>query len=204
MTPPGCSFDGSVHAFRGDITDLDMLRAAAAGCDAIVHAAALSAPWGPRAAFEAANVAGTAAVIAAAQAAGVRRLIHISSPAVLFDGRDQHGVTDAAPYPAQHTSEYARTKQVAESLVERAADSMETIVLRPKAIYGDGDRALVPRLLRAAARGRLPQIGDGRNLVDITHVDTCRVGRPRRIVYPDRSRRNAFSSLVMNTLRCGT
>ena len=154
------------------LDDVGALTAAARGCAAIVHAAALSAPWGSRADFIAANVAGTANVLAAARAAGVRRLVHISSPAVLFDGRDQHGLSDDAPVPPRLTSQYARTKLQAETLVRAAGNAgLEVVTLRPKAIYGAGDRALVPRLLAAAHAGRLPQVGDGRNAVDVTHVD---------------------------------
>ena len=164
-------FGPSVRACRGELADLTRLTEAAIGCDAVVHCAALSAPWGDPQEFMATNVTGTFNVIAAARAAGVRRLVHISSPAVVFDGRDQHRVGDDAPYPARHSSHYARTKQLAEQLVRAAGASMETVILRPKAIYGEGDRALVPRLLRAARDGRLPQIGDGQNVVDVTHVD---------------------------------
>lgn len=161
---------GITH-WPGDLSDTQALDAAAAGCDAIVHAAALSAPWGPREEFVAANVAGTANVLATARRAGVRRVVHISSPAVLFDGRDQLGLRDDAPYPARFTSVYAETKHQAELLARKAARDLEVIILRPKAIYGEGDRALVPRLVRAAAAGRLPQVGDGTNRVDVTHVD---------------------------------
>lgn len=164
-------FDGNVQACRGDLTDLASLIEAARGCDAIIHAGALSAPWGAPRDFIDANVVGTANVIAAARATGVRRLVHISSPAVLFDGRDQIGIDETAPYPARFTSEYARTKHLAELMVRAAGAVLETVILRPKAIYGAGDRALVPRLLRAARQGRLPQIGDGTNEVDVTHVD---------------------------------
>jgi 2-alkyl-3-oxoalkanoate reductase len=160
-----------ITPFPGDLCDIAGLTAAAAGCDAIVHAAALSAPWGARADFVAANVTGTSNVIAAARATGVRRFVHISSPAVLFDGRDQHDLRDDAPYPERFSSRYAATKRQAELLVRGAMTEMETIILRPKAIYGDGDRALVPRLVRAASARRLPQIGDGTNRVDVTHVD---------------------------------
>ncbi len=165
------TFDGGVQSCRSDLRDLAALIEAARGCDAIVHAAALSAPWGARRDFIEANVLGTANVIAAARATGVRRLVHISSPAVIFAGRDQHLVGDDAKYPATHSSHYARTKQLAEALVHSASTTLETVTLRPKAIYGPGDRALVPRLLRAARAGRLPQIGSGENLVDVTHVD---------------------------------
>ena len=164
-------FDAGVDISVTALSDVAALTKAARGCDAIVHAAALSAPWGARQDFIDANVIGTANVITAARAAGVRRLVHISTPAVLFAGRDQHLLDDSAPYAANHTSHYARTKRVAEELVGAASPYLETVTLRPKAIYGAGDRALVPRLLQAARRGALPQIGDGTNAVDVTHVD---------------------------------
>lgn len=164
-------FGPDVRVCQGDLANLPLLTEAAADCDAVVHCAALSAPWGDPREFVATNVAGTSNLLTAALAAGVRRLVHISSPAVIFDGRDQHHLRDDAPYPPSFSSHYARSKQLAEELVFAADASMETVILRPKAIYGDGDRALVPRLLRAARNGRLPQIGNGANVVDVTHVD---------------------------------
>lgn len=164
-------FDGNVRVCRCALSDVATLSAAARGCDAIVHSAALSAPWGARQDFIDANVIGTANVIAAARAGGVSRLVHISSPAVIFDGNDQVLVDDSAPVPARLGSDYARTKRAAEALVGAVAGEFQTVILRPKAIYGAGDNALVPRLVRAARRGTLPQIGDGANAVDVTHVD---------------------------------
>ena len=165
------SFHGNVRVFRCGLTESLALAQAASGCDAVVHAAALSAPWGVRQDFIEANIIGTANVIAAARASGVRRLVHVSSPAVIFTGRDQILVNDSAPYASNSGSEYARTKRAAEELVRAASADLETVIIRPKAIYGAGDRALVPRLARAARRGALPQIGAGTNLVDVTHVD---------------------------------
>ena len=48
---------------------------------------------------------------------------------------------------------------------------MPAVILRPKAIFGPGDRALLPRLIAAARQGKLRQFGDGKNLVDLTYVD---------------------------------
>ena len=79
---------------------------------------------------EAANVTGTRHVITAAITAGVRRLVHISSPAVIFAGRDQHAVGDDAPYFGRHSSEYARTKQLAEPLAPAMGSAMGSESLR--------------------------------------------------------------------------
>src|SRR5690606_28669858 len=50
-------------------------------------------------------------------------------------------------------------------------NGLPSVILRPKAIFGPGDTTLLPRLVEAARQGRLPQIGDGRNLVDLTYVE---------------------------------
>ncbi|NTW02244.1 MAG: NAD-dependent epimerase/dehydratase family protein [Oscillochloris sp.] len=98
------------------------------------------------------------------------RLVNISSPAVVFTGRDHYLTTEQAPYPPRSSSLYAYSKQLAEEVV-RAAPDLPSVILRPKAIFGPGDRSLLPRLIAAARAGRLPQIGHGRNLVDVTYVE---------------------------------
>ena len=91
---------------------------------------------------------------------------------VIFDGRDQDGITESAPYPAHFLSVYSLTKKLGEDIVlEAAAKGLPAIIVRPKAIFGPGDRSLLPRLIEVARRGRLPQVGDGTNLVDLTYVD---------------------------------
>ncbi len=155
---------------RADLRDHPAVIAACAGTDAVVHAGALSAPWGPRRDFLAVNLGGTAAVIAGCRRHGVARLVAISSPAVVFTGRDHHLTTEAAPYPRRPSSIYAHSKRLAEELL-RAAPDVPCVTLRPKAIFGPGDRSLLPRIVAAARAGRLPQIGDGRNQVDLTYVE---------------------------------
>ena len=48
---------------------------------------------------------------------------------------------------------------------------MDTVIVRPKAVFGPGDTSLLPRLLRAAEAKRLPQIGPSDNRVDLTYID---------------------------------
>lgn len=139
------------------------------GLDAIVHCAALSAPFGPAAAFEAANVEATRRLLVLARAKGVGRVVLISSPSVYFAPRDQLRVAEDAPLPRPYTH-YARTKRMAEELVLAAPD-LGPVILRPRGIYGAGDTALLPRLLRAAQSGPLPLLRRGRARIDLTHVD---------------------------------
>jgi nucleoside-diphosphate-sugar epimerase len=69
-------------------------------------------------------------------------------------------------------SVYSLTKKIGEDRIRAAAaEGLATVTVRPKAVFGPGDTSLLPRLIRVARSGRLPQVGDGRNLVDLTYVD---------------------------------
>lgn len=172
FTRSGALLAAGVTPLVVDLRDRTATIAACAGCDAVFHVGALSAPWGRSADFHAINVDGTDHIVTGCQRHGVARLIYVSSPSVVFDGRDQHALTEAAPYPRRFASIYSLTKKLGEDLVNHAAAlGLPTVIVRPKAIFGPGDTSLLPRLLDAARRGRLPQIGDGRNLVDLTYVE---------------------------------
>lgn len=163
--------DGA-EPIEADLRNREAVQAACADVEAVCHVGALSSPWGRRVDFYDINVGGTEAVLAGCLAHGVRRLVYISSPSVVFDGRDQRLVTEDAPYPRRFPSVYSWTKKLGEDRVRlAAAQGLETVILRPKAIFGPGDQALLPRLIDAARQQRLPQIGDGRNLVDLTYVE---------------------------------
>ncbi len=155
-----------------DIRDRAAVLEACRGQDAVFHVAALSAPWGRAQDFYAINVQGTEHVIEGCQAHAVPLLINVSSPSVVFDGSDQHMLSEHAPYPQRWLSPYGATKKMAEERVRAAhSRSLATINIRPKAIFGPGDTTLLPRLITAARAGRLPQIGAGANRVDLTYVE---------------------------------
>jgi nucleoside-diphosphate-sugar epimerase len=135
--------------------------------DAIVHVAARSAPWGAPALFERDNIAATASVARLARQTD-SRVVHISSPAVYFRPRDQHEVREDTPLP-RPVNAYAATKRCAEDIV-RATLEDQAIILRPRGIYGPGDTALIPRLLRAAEARPLPLMRGGQACTDLTYV----------------------------------
>ncbi|PTE16106.1 NAD-dependent epimerase/dehydratase family protein [Pseudogemmobacter blasticus] len=144
------------------------LAARIGAVDAVVHCAALSAPWGRWAAFEAANVTGTATALDLAGALGARRFVNISSPAVGFALRDQIGLREDAPLPPPINA-YARSKALAERLV-LARGALGPVTLRPRGIYGPGEQTLLPRLAAALRRGPLPLLRGGVAAIDLTHV----------------------------------
>lgn len=135
----------------------------------MIHCAALSSPWGRRADFERANITGTRRALLLALDAGAGRFVHISSPSVYFRFADQDGVSEDMPLPPP-VNTYARTKAASEKLV-LAAPGLSSVVLRPRGLYGPGDTALLPRMLRAAAARPLPLMRGGRAATDLTYVD---------------------------------
>jgi len=153
-----CAFDLSSH---------DPLPALDA--DGLIHCAALSSPWGTRAEFERANITGTRRAILLTRQAGAHRLVHISSPSVYFRFADQEGVTEDASLPPP-VNAYAATKAASETLVLAAAE-LSPVILRPRGLYGPGDTALLPRLLRAAASRPLPLMRGGVAATDLTYID---------------------------------
>lgn len=157
---------------RGDLRDRAAVRTATAGCESVFHVGALSAPWGRRKTFLETNVDGTRNVIDGCVRGGVGRLVFVSSPSVVFDGASHVGSTEDAPYARRFLCAYSESKKLAEEAVLAAEQlGLGAVTVRPKAIFGPGDTALLPRIVDAARRGRLVMIGDGTNRVDLTYVD---------------------------------
>jgi nucleoside-diphosphate-sugar epimerase len=150
------------------------LATAFAAADCVFHTAAHVKMWGPREAFVRGNIGATRAVIAACRAAGVGRLVFTSSPSVVATDHDLRGVDESQPYPSRYRAFYPETKAAAEREVLAAhGPVLRTVSLRPHLIFGPGDTNLVPTVLKRARAGRLIQVGDGRNLVDLTFIDDC-------------------------------
>lgn len=159
----------SVRFAPVDLGDRPGLERLLSGVDTVVHSAALSTAWASRSAYWAANVTGTQNLIEAAAFAGVRRFMHISTPAVLSVEEHQYNLNEETPYPERFTSTYGESKAAAERIVA-SFSGLETAIVRPKAIYGPGDNALLPRLVEAAKTRRLRIVGDGSTLTHLTHI----------------------------------
>ncbi|AXK34130.1 NAD-dependent epimerase/dehydratase family protein [Streptomyces armeniacus] len=163
-----------VRQHLDDVRDARAVEGATAGCDAVVHCAARAGLSGPVSAYEAVNVAGTRNVVAACLRNGVPRLVHTSTPSVVFDGRDLEGVDESQPYPRRHTTAYARTKAAAERHVLAAdSDRLSTVALRPHVIWGPGDPHFLPRVVRRARSGLLRLPDGGRKRTDTVYVENA-------------------------------
>lgn len=142
------------------------------GVDAVVHCAARAEDWGTREQFWTANVDGTRQLLDVARAAGVRRFVHIGTEAALFDGHALEGIDETWPYPARQRFHYSESKAEAERLVLAAdAPGFTTISIRPRLVWGPGDRSVLPTLLDTVERGAFAWIDGGRARTSTTHVD---------------------------------
>src|ERR671924_580433 len=157
---------------KGDLDDPGSIRSGAEGCDTAFHAAAAVLEWGPREEFVRGNVAGTENALRGCRKAGVRRFVHVGTEAALMVGQPLVRVDETAPLRPDSKAHYSATKALAEQAVRGAnGDGFETVVVRPRLVWGPGDTTVLPGLMEAVENGRFSWIGGGRHLTDTTHVD---------------------------------
>ena len=160
-------------ALPGDVTDAEALKRAAAGCGAIVHAAALVKMWArDRTIFDAVNVGGLRNVLAA----GAPRVVYTSSFIALgpTDGsvaREDWTIPDRRPH-----NDYERTKALALAEARRAARAGAPIVtLLPGVVYGPGTLtagSLVTRTVRDFLLRKIPGVlGPGDRKICYAYID---------------------------------
>ncbi len=164
-----------VEAIRADIRDRRAVVEACRGVDCVFHAAAVAGIGTDWNYYYGINTLGTRHVVEGCRTQGVGRLVYTSSPSVTFDGTDQCGVDESAPYPKTWLCHYQHTKALAEQhvLESNEADGLATCALRPHLIWGPRDRHLIPRLIERARAGRLRRVGDGENLIDMVYVENA-------------------------------
>jgi dihydroflavonol-4-reductase len=164
----------------GDLTDGASLAHAVAGCRYVVHVAADYRIWVPDArTMRATNIDGTLALLRAAQAAGVKRMVYCSSVAALGLTGDGTPADERTPVD-EHAivGAYKQSKFHAEQAVLRMArdDGFAVVIVNPSTPIGPRDIRPTPtgRMVVDAASGRMPAYVDtGLNIV---HVDDVGVG----------------------------
>lgn len=164
-----------------DLADRDQVTAACEGVDAVFHVAGLAGIWGPWQTYYRTNTLGTQHIVEGCLRHGVTRLVYTSTPSVTFDGSDQCGVDERAPYAEKWLCHYPHSKALAEQHVlaangtQHANGQLLTCAIRPHLIWGPRDNHLIPRLVARAKSGRLRQVGSGQNLIDMIHVENAAV-----------------------------
>ena len=162
--------DDGIRVVRADISKKDEVNASFSDFDLVFHCAALPSPWGGFEKFYQANVIGTRNIVNACLENNVKRLVYVSTPSIYFDYNSRISVKENDPLP-EPISHYAHTKLLAEEEVDKgSAQGLAVVSIRPRALFGEGDTVIFPRLLSRLKTGRLPIHGDGENMVDLTYI----------------------------------
>ncbi|MBV9514443.1 MAG: NAD-dependent epimerase/dehydratase family protein [Mycobacteriaceae bacterium] len=160
------------EAVVGDLSDTEAITAGAQGAYTAFHLAANTEVWGRWQDFVRDNVTGTQNVLAATRAAGVARFVHCGTEAALIAGEPLVWVDETAPLRPDSRAPYSATKARAELAVRAAnTDGFETVVIRPRFVWGAGDTTVLPAMVAMVKSGRFAWIGGGKQLTDVTHVD---------------------------------
>jgi nucleoside-diphosphate-sugar epimerase len=159
-----------VVVYRGDVREPETLAAPMRGADAVIHLAAMMDVWRPIIEYRAVNVTGTINVCRSALAAGVRRVVHMSSSSVYGMGRG-HAVDETSPL-APFRDPYPVTKAEGDRAVQRAIaeDGLPAVIVRPDQIFGPGDHLHFGRTAERLRSGKGIVVGSGRNVLPLVYV----------------------------------
>ncbi len=165
--------EAGVNQIQGDLSNPDDVSAAVNGMDCVFHVAAKPGVWGKYSDYYNTNTIGTQNIVDACLKHNVKRLIHTSSPSVVFTAGDMEGVDESVPYAKTFHTHYVKTKKMAEDYVLNAVKEkgLNAIILRPHLIWGPKDNHLVPRVIDRAKK--LVKVGKRDNLVDTIYIDNA-------------------------------
>ncbi len=164
---------GRIRQFTtGDITDAGQVRRALAGCDAVVHSAAMVSTHATDAdAVYRTNVDGTSTVMQAALDEGVASIIHVSSVTALYD--PEAAVLDENSPPGAGATGYGRSKVACENHVRRLQAAGAPISISyPATVIGPDDPGLTEAHigLRTYLQQFVPLMPSGTQYVDVRDI----------------------------------
>lgn len=165
-----------VEIVRGDLADRSSLAAAVGGVDCVLHCAARTGPWGPPEEYERINVRGLRTLVEVAMAAGVRRIVHVSS--ITVHGNDVRGIADETAPLRVEPNPYSRSKVAGERLLASLVrdHGAPVTIVRPGWIYGPRDVASFARFAGMVRQGRMVLIGTGDNHLPLIHARDVAAG----------------------------
>jgi nucleoside-diphosphate-sugar epimerase len=161
-----------------DVTDPEAVRTALAGCDGVIHTAALVAEHGRMADFVRVNVRGTRNVLDAAHRHGVARVVHVSSVATLGYEAD-HDLGEDAP-TRTCGAVYVDTKTASHEL----ALARGAAVVRPGDVYGPGSIPWTVRPLALMRARRFVLPGHGEGILTPVYIDDLVDCLVRALLHP--------------------
>ena len=104
----------------------------------------------------------------------MRRFVHVGTEAALLAGEPLVEVDERAPLRFDSPALYSSTKARAEeAVIEANGNGLETVVVRPRFVWGRGDTTLLPAMTEMVRTGRFAWVGGGRHRTSTTHVDNA-------------------------------
>jgi nucleoside-diphosphate-sugar epimerase len=158
-----------LNIIRGDITLADTLAGRLRGHDTLIHIAG-SVGFQTWKKCRNVNIEGSRNILTEAAHSGIRRVIHMSSVSVYGRVPD---IAITEEHPLKKIGDpYGDTKIEAENLVRQIAEEcgMGYTILRPTAVYGEGDNKFLPKLIENLKSGKFKMMGDGNHSVDLVNV----------------------------------
>jgi nucleoside-diphosphate-sugar epimerase len=165
----------------GSLADVGAIREGMAGCDAVIHGAAIyevGIPESEHRAMYEANVVGTETVLRAALEAKVPKVVYISTVAA-FGNTKGEVVDEGYEHPGtSYTSYYEQTKVEAHRLARRmvAEDGLPAVLVQPGGVYGPNDHSALGRQMNQFLAGRLPLLPFPETGFNMVHVDDVAEG----------------------------
>jgi 2-alkyl-3-oxoalkanoate reductase len=143
------------------------------GVDLAIHCAAMATDFGPWEQFQAINVDSTQLFLESCLKNEIARAIYISSVAVYGNGKHHRGTDEEAPYETIIVDNYTRSKIMAERIGNEFIQqrNLPLTIIRPGYIWGEGDRAIMPKLIDAIKKNLVAVVDGGRNVMNLTHID---------------------------------
>ncbi len=177
---------GGCEIVEGDLSSMEAIERGVRGADAVIHAAAdyrVGIPRRERAALHEANVRGTERVLDAAIAAGVPRIVYVSTGNVF--GNTGETVADEAyrrDLGEGFLSAYDETKYLAhQAAVERILQGAPIIIVQPGAVYGPGDTSQVANIIDQTRTGRMKLVMFPEFTLNYVYVDDLAAGIVRAL-----------------------
>ncbi len=159
----------SVHIVYGDLTDTQSLSGKLKNHQTVIHIAGAVGfqSWKNCISI---NIGGTRNILEEMLKSGIRRFIYMSSVSVYGRVPDVH-ITEDFPYK-KIGDPYGDTKIEAEKLIKEYTQkgTVDFTIIRPTAVYGEGDNKFLPKLIENLESGKFKMMGDGSHTVDLVNV----------------------------------
>jgi nucleoside-diphosphate-sugar epimerase len=164
----------------GDLSNEKAIRDGMAGCDAVIHAAAVyevGIPASQRAAMKEANVGGTERVLGAALAEKIPKVVYVSTVGIFGNTHGQI-VDESYEHPAKDfTSCYEQTKWEAHQVAKRLiGEGLPCVIVQPGGVYGPGDTSSIAELLNQFLAGKMPLLPFPELGICLSHVEDIAAG----------------------------